>query len=269
MGITEFGMGRIAEKKAMVFRQQDGLRVIDIGGGKEKHLSDKFEKIEAVADILPKPDGLHENLVWFSGDINMPEVWEEILEYVERNGKFDFAICTHTLEDLRNPLLTALRLPRVAERGLVTVPSIHAESRRFELFRSYRGWRHHRWVHLLENGPEGPTVLAMPKVGAFELWPVGQLKRRDPEKQELWFLWQEDFSYELFRGDHLGPDDWDFTEQYLKKLVGSTTRLFQILKRLSRNSATLADAVRKIPGQLLRRRGQIDLRERFRIARRH
>lgn len=44
--------------------------------------------------------------------------------------KLDFAICTHTLEDLDNPGPVWELLPVVARRAFVAVPSKHAELRR-------------------------------------------------------------------------------------------------------------------------------------------
>ena len=39
------------------------------------------------------------------------------------DGQFDFAICSHTLEDVRDPLWVCSELARVAAAGYIEVPS--------------------------------------------------------------------------------------------------------------------------------------------------
>ena len=69
----------------------------------------------------------------FVGNVNSFALWAKVLEDVERHGKFDFAICTHTLEDLANPGLVCEMLPVVARRGFVALNIMigEAEADRF------------------------------------------------------------------------------------------------------------------------------------------
>lgn len=235
MPIVDFGYGKNAERKIECWERFNTRRVIDVGGGKEKHIEDKFSRIAAVADILPPPhEGYGVTLDWFSGDLNLPEVWYEILQHVQLNGKFDFAICSHTLEDLRNPLLVARMLPKIANAGLITFPSIHAEARRFEILGSYRGYRHHRWIHkIVESEEQGPGILAVPKLALFEKRAFSALANWKNSEEELWVEWETDFSYELFKNDHLGPDEWSFYLDYQMELVGRVPRAGIFLKKLS------------------------------------
>lgn len=241
MPITNFGYGRNNEKKLSSWEILKGRRIIDVGGGKEKHIADKFQFITAVADLLPPPSQSKSgDLKWFSGDLNLPEVWAEILEYVEVEGLFDFAICTHTLEDLRNPLLTAKMLPRIAKAGLVTFPSINAEARKFELFGSYRGWRHHRWLHRAVVAEDGtPRILAIPKLALFEGKHFSRLASWKELEEELWFEWDSDLPYELFQNDHLGPDEWSFYENYTEQILGRPLRFSLLMKTASTVRAQL------------------------------
>lgn len=235
MPIINFGLGKNVEKKIECWERFKTQRVIDIGGGKEKHISDKFRTITAIADILPAPEedeGV--TLDWFSGDLNLPEVWNKILRHVEHEGKFDFAICTHTLEDLRNPLLAAQMLPYVAKAGIITFPSIHAEARRFEILGSYRGWRHHRWIHkVIESDEEAPKILAFPKLAIFEKRAFSKVASWTESREELWVEWEHEFSYELFKNDHLGPDEWSFYQEYSMALLGRAPRAGFLEKKLS------------------------------------
>ncbi len=68
---------------------------------------------------------------------------------------FDFAICSHLLEAVRDPLPVCRELMRVAKRGYVEVPSrareIYAKARFFRLRSALGaipeiGFYHHRWL---------------------------------------------------------------------------------------------------------------------------
>ncbi|MBF0374104.1 MAG: methyltransferase domain-containing protein, partial [Alphaproteobacteria bacterium] len=72
--------------------------------------------------------------------------------YADR--QFDFAFCSHTLEDVRDPVAVCRELARVARAGYVEVPSRAREifvKKRLSRLRgllgraSEVGFRHHRW----------------------------------------------------------------------------------------------------------------------------
>lgn len=57
----------------------------------------------------------------FKANVNLESDWEQVLEHVKQHGKFDFAICTHTLEDLAFPQVPLVMLGRIAHEGFVAV----------------------------------------------------------------------------------------------------------------------------------------------------
>lgn len=68
---------------------------------------------------------------------------------------FDFAVCTFTLEDVRDPLWVCSELSRIARAGLVEVPSILDELTWRVPEPSGGPWlghEHHRWICSLEQG---------------------------------------------------------------------------------------------------------------------
>ena len=163
----------------------------------------------------------------------MFEDWGPVLQHVSNFGKWDFAFCTHTLEDLRNPLQTAQILPLIAKQGFVSVQSKYAEARRFELNRTYRGYRHHRWIHDLGSEDGADFILAFPKIGTFEHKSVSRLKSSSRDREELWFEWSGSLDYRLFQGDHLGPDDYTFAQNYLSTLLGTSIHFSSMRRRVS------------------------------------
>src|SRR5947207_7389462 len=62
-----------------------------------------------------------------------------------RDKEIDFVICSHTLEDVRDPLWVCSEMIRIARRGYIEVPSRPAESSR-GVEPNQVGWSHHRWL---------------------------------------------------------------------------------------------------------------------------
>lgn len=50
-----------------------------------------------------------------------------LLDYVDRHGKFDFVICSHTLEDLNLPEAVCSLINKIGKGGYIPVPSKYAE----------------------------------------------------------------------------------------------------------------------------------------------
>lgn len=58
----------------------------------------------------------------------------------------DFAICSHTLEDVRDPIWICAEMMRIAKRGYIEVPSRVWETSRGHEARHTAGLSHHRWL---------------------------------------------------------------------------------------------------------------------------
>lgn len=75
---------------------------------------------------------------WVQRDICDREPWPFEDEF------FDFAICSHTLEDVRDPVWVCQELARVARAGYVEVPS-RLEEQSYGFQGPWAGWGHHHW----------------------------------------------------------------------------------------------------------------------------
>jgi hypothetical protein len=111
------------------------LRVVDLGGAALPWTS---EVADAFVDLSPS-----DKLPTIVGDLHSPELWRRI-----REGGFNFCICSHTLEDLRDPLFVLGQIKETFRHGYIAVPNKHVEFGHIESSR-YVGYGHHRWVFTL------------------------------------------------------------------------------------------------------------------------
>lgn len=206
----------IKEKK----RQNPAFRVIDIGGGLNPWAN---EVVDAYVDVHNPNNS--KNV--FVGDINESEVWESI---AKDGGTFDFSICTHTLEDIRDPIFVLKEIQKVSKAGYISFPNKHTE---FSNHQSHywTGSCHHRWVYTIKTDAQGDKLFFMPiwpgamyfngehqsplvflkrlfrltnkdkNHGSRRLpWWNAQLKS---DKNELGFIWQDKIAFEYV--DYMSP----------------------------------------------------------------
>jgi hypothetical protein len=123
---------------------EDAL-VLDVGGWGRP-----LARADWVIDLMPHEtrglygrDGEGEErftaATWVQRDVCSHEPWPFA------DGQFDFAVCSHTLEDVRDPVRVCEELSRVADAGYVEVPSRLEEQSPMETQPGI-GWSHHRWL---------------------------------------------------------------------------------------------------------------------------
>lgn len=120
--------------------------VLDIGGWARP-----FSRANYVMDAEPyetrnyygaPQGGTHE---YFTADTWIQRDICDRAPYPFGTKEIDFVICSHTLEDVRDPLWVCSEMVRVAKRGYIEVPSRAAESCR-GVVPGQVGWPHHRWL---------------------------------------------------------------------------------------------------------------------------
>ncbi len=154
-----------------------GKKIIDIGGAN----SFAHGMLDALIDIRqPQASAKHV----FVGDIDRPEVWDDVLQHAVDHGKWDYAICTHTLEDINNPVYAASRIELIANAGLIIIPSKFRELSRFS--GSFRGFIHHRWIFDVVDG----ALTAFPKINFIEDSYFDSMASRLPGQDELVIEWE-------------------------------------------------------------------------------
>ena len=154
----------------------------------------------------------------FQGNISDVDVWGEVASHVEANGKFDFLVSTHTIEDISAAPMVCNMFTRFAKEGYVAVPSKYNELHRHE--GPWRGYIHHRWIYDVVGGefwgyPKQPFVEYLRYV---EDWVQANPRAG---KEELQFFWKDELHLNVVNHDHLGPTVGHVIEYY-KELVRTT-----------------------------------------------
>jgi hypothetical protein len=130
----------------------DDAVVLDVGGW-----AHPWPRADWVLDLLPyetrdlygTPDPAAERFghaTWVVRDVCAREPWPW------PEGFFDFVVCSHTLEDVRDPVWVCEEMERVGKAGYVEVPS-RVEDQTYAIQGPWVGWGHHHW--LCERAADG------------------------------------------------------------------------------------------------------------------
>ncbi len=109
--------------------------------------------------------------------------------------EFDFVVCSHTLEDIRDPIGVCAEIVRVGKAGYVEVPS-RLEEQSWGVAGPFVGWSHHRW---LIDRPDGRLEF-MHKPGALQALgeaqiPADAYAKLTPEQRVISFFWEGTFDF--------------------------------------------------------------------------
>ena len=127
---------------------------------------------------------------WFTRDICDHTPWPLA------DKSIDFCTCSHTLEDIRDPLWVCSEMIRVAKAGYIEVPS-----RMFEQCRGREprivGLSHHRWLVEIE----GQHLKFYQKYHAIHSdyrasFPSSFRKAMTPEQEISYLFWEDSFTFE-------------------------------------------------------------------------
>jgi len=184
-----------ASVKSALERIGDTDLVLDVGGWAKP-----FARADWVLDLMPyETRGLYGSATgdderfsvdtWVVGDICAAEPWPF------DDDQFDFAICSHTLEDVRDPVRVCSELVRVAKAGYVEVPS-RLEEQSWGVHGPWVGWSHHRW--LVDGTGDGLEFVSKPGVlhGRPELhFPAGVAGVLAETERVVSRFWERSFEF--------------------------------------------------------------------------
>ena len=174
-------------------------RVLDIGGwarpfNRANYVidSEPYETRGYYGDSRPAQGGDRE---WFSSGSWIQRDICERIPFPFADKAFDFVICSHTLEDVRDPLWVCSEMIRVGKRGYLEVPSRAVESCR-GTEPGQVGWSHHRWLVDIDHGH---VAFLMKYHMIHSHWrfalPRTYLRRLRPEGHVQWLFWEDRFDF--------------------------------------------------------------------------
>lgn len=169
----------LPEGLCRVLELDDRARVLDVGGW-----AAPLNRADWVIDLMPyetrgalAPDGVGPPPArftpsrWVVADICAHRPWPFEDDF------FDFAVCTFTLEDVRDPIRVCEELSRVARAGYVEVPSLLDELTWMNRELSGGPWvghSHHRWLCTRKDG----ELLFLSKFHSLNARPRARVPRR-------------------------------------------------------------------------------------------
>jgi hypothetical protein len=169
--------------------------VVDIGGWAQP-----FTRANYVVDLMPYdtrgvfgrigPEREHFSRdTWLSVD-----VCTDALPFADKS--VDFIICSHTLEDVRDPIRICREMVRVARRGYIEVPSRRMETIWNLEHRGYPGYYHHHWLVEID-GDRVTFRFKTPLLSSSwrYTFPRSYLRQLRPEERVAWLFWEGGFTY--------------------------------------------------------------------------
>jgi hypothetical protein len=182
-----------ASRESILSRLADDAVVLDVGGW-----AAPFARADWVIDIMPyetrarpsreEPVERFTSKTWLQRDLCDRE------PYPFADEEIDFAVCSHTLEDVRDPLWICAELNRIAKAGYIEVPS-RLEEQSLGVQGPWAGWSHHRWLVDVEDGQlEFCHKPHLVNVRASSHFPPEFWSALDPAERVQSIFWEGEFT---------------------------------------------------------------------------
>jgi len=138
-----------------------------------------------------------------------------------QDKQFDFVICSHTLEDVRDPIWICSEINRIGKRGYIETPSRLTESSFGVESKKRSGYWHHRW---LVERQDNELIFTAKFQLIDQHWsyhfPVDFYKKLPEEKKFMFFFWDHQFSFREqvfpFQPNGVTNDYASFAQRYYR-----------------------------------------------------
>jgi hypothetical protein len=186
---------------------ENNYKTIDIGASAQFW---SYPECKFVADIVEIQE---EGVKFFNFNIQNKDTWSELISYVEEHGKFDFSICSHTLEDVLTPVDLLNLLPKISKRGYIAVPSKYDEFS-FLWNNKYRGNAHHKQIIDVKD----EMICIYPKYPFIEVYDESDKILKNSLGKELVVFWDIDIPYKFFSQNNIFHSDGELISEFYKQI---------------------------------------------------
>ena len=186
---------------------ENNYKTIDIGASAQFW---SYPECKFVADIVEIKE---EGVKFFNFNIQNKDTWGELLSYVEEHGKFDFSVCSHTLEDVLTPVDLLNLLPKISKRGYIAVPSKYDEFS-FLWNNKYRGNAHHKQIIDVKDD----MICIYPKYPFIEVYDESDEILKSSLGKELVVFWDIDIPYKFFSQNNIFHSDGELISEFYKQI---------------------------------------------------
>ncbi len=186
---------------------ENNYKTIDIGASAQFW---SYPECKFVADIV---EIQKEDVKFFNFNIQNKDTWGELLSYVEQHGKFDYSICSHTLEDVLTPVDLLNLLPKVSKRGYIAIPSKFDEFS-FLWNNKYRGNAHHKQIIDVKDD----MICIYPKYPFIEVYKESDEILKNSLGKELVVFWDTDIPYKFFSQNNIFHSDGELISEFYKQI---------------------------------------------------
>ena len=185
-------------------------KTIDIGASLQFW---SYPECKFVADIVKIEQ---EGVKFFDFNIQDKNTWTELLNYVEEHGKFDYSICSHTLEDVITPTDLLELLPKISKKGYIAIPSKYNEFM-FLWDNKYRGNAHHKQIIDVKDD----MICIYPKYPFIEVFEETDKVLENNLGNELVVFWEDEIPYKFFAQDNIFNSDGELIKEFYKQISGN------------------------------------------------
>ena len=191
--------------KKLIYEKQ--YKTIDVGA------SARYWSYPECRFILDSMNVVEKDIHHFVVNIENSNEWSQIFDYVEKNGKFDFSICSHTLEDVFNPTELIKNLEKISHRGYIAIPSKFNEFKKL-YNNQYRGDAHHKQLFdMVDN-----VLTIFPKYSWIEVDKRSDNFVDSNFGNELTLFWENEIPFRIFGNGKPFIGDDTLINEYYKEL---------------------------------------------------
>jgi SAM-dependent methyltransferase len=109
--------------------------------------------------------------------------------------ELDFVICSHTLEDVRDPIFVCSEMVRIAKAGYIEVPS-RLEEQSYGFQGPWVGWGHHRWlIDMADDRIDFVFKHGVVHGRESDHFPAGFREALSPEQRVQTLFWEGSFEH--------------------------------------------------------------------------